>query len=129
MIKAAAKKSKIKNNWSGETLSSLQTSTVDESIILVCAFKTLSYCFQETVGFDFKTSYMRPEMKSSRSEISTHHKRNSIYISFHCQAFLFQWNKGMCWCLLSYNFISSSVYMIFYQLKSNFISVKMTVMK
>ena len=29
--------------------------------------------------------YMRPEMKSTRNEISTHHKRNSVYITFHCR--------------------------------------------
>ena len=28
--------------------------------------------------------YMRPEMKSARNEISTHHKGNSVYITFHC---------------------------------------------
>ena len=27
---------------------------------------------------------MNPEMKSTRNEISTYHKRNSIYITFHC---------------------------------------------
>ena len=27
---------------------------------------------------------MRPEMKSTRSEISIHHKGNSVYITFHC---------------------------------------------
>ena len=28
--------------------------------------------------------YMRPEMKSTRKEISIHHNRNSVYITFHC---------------------------------------------
>ena len=28
--------------------------------------------------------YMRPEMKSSRNEILTLHKRKSVYITFHC---------------------------------------------
>ena len=26
---------------------------------------------------------MRPEMKSTRNEILSHHKRNSVYINFH----------------------------------------------
>ena len=29
--------------------------------------------------------YMRPEMKSNLNEISIHHKRNSVYIIFHCR--------------------------------------------
>ena len=28
--------------------------------------------------------YMRPEMKSTWNNISIHHKRNSVYITFHC---------------------------------------------
>ena len=28
---------------------------------------------------------MKPEMKSTRNEISTHHKKNSIYTTFHCE--------------------------------------------
>ena len=29
--------------------------------------------------------YMRPEMKSNLNEISINHKRNSVYIIFHCR--------------------------------------------
>ena len=32
----------------------------------------------------FERVYIRPEMKSTRTEISTHHKRNFAYITFHC---------------------------------------------
>ena len=28
---------------------------------------------------------MRPAIKSTGNEISTHHKRNSVYITFHCE--------------------------------------------
>ena len=28
---------------------------------------------------------MRPAMKSTQNEISTHHKRNPVYIAFHCK--------------------------------------------
>ena len=30
-------------------------------------------------------NYMRPEMKSIRNEISIHHKRIFVYITFHCE--------------------------------------------
>ena len=33
---------------------------------------------------------MRPEMQSIRNEISTHYKRNYVYITFHCGA---KWNE------------------------------------
>ena len=92
---------------------------------------------------------MRPEMKSTRIEFSTSHKRNSVYITFHCglneisfrgwsekygpfiksQLCLFWWNKHMRKCFLSYNLISGSVHMTFYHLKWNFISVNITTMK
>ena len=94
-----------------------------------------------------------------RDEISTHHKRSFVYITFHCgwnevkfrfrggerarggewsekngpssksQLFLFWWTKRMCSCSLSYDFISGSLYMIFYPPKWNFIFVKMAAMK
>ena len=45
------------------------------------------------------------------------------------QLFLFWWTKRMCSCSLSYDFISGSLYMIFYPPKWNFIFVKMAAMK
>ena len=87
---------------------------------------------------------MRFKIKSTRNETSTHRKRNSVYITFHYGRnemkfhfgdgpkkngpYLFSWSKRMCICFLSHDFISGSVYKIFYHPKWNFISVKMATM-
>ena len=94
---------------------------------------------------------MRPEMRSTLIYISTSHERNSLYITFHCRRnevkFRFgsglrntvHWVKGnysrfdeihVCADgFFSYDFISVSVYMRFYHLKRNLISVNMTTLK
>ena len=92
---------------------------------------------------------MRPEMKSSWNEISTHHKRNCVYFSYFSQLLFIAgemiWISFPGWselnvhsvkvdysclrmyrCFVSYGFVSGSVDMIFYHSKLNFISVKMT---
>ena len=77
-------------------------------------------------------------MKSTLNEILTHHKKNSVSITFHCgrnkMKFCFGGGptktaysiKPMCRCVLCCDLFSGIVYMIFYHLKSTFISVKMT---
>ena len=82
---------------------------------------------------------MRPEMKSTQNQISTHHKKNSVYITFYCggneikRPFSIKANH-FCFdeinaCFLLYGFISRSVYMILYHPKRNLISGKMTALK
>ena len=84
---------------------------------------------------------MTLEMESTRIEISTSHQRNSVHIMSKMknislkgcsekyspfsksQSFVFCWNKHMCSFFLSYDFISSSVYLTFYHPTWNFISV------
>ena len=76
---------------------------------------------------------MRREMKPTQNETSTHHKRNSVYITFYCgqNEISFRglsetndpFSKANQTCLrrcrsfLSFDFISVSVYMLFYHPK------------